>query len=167
MAIHFAYRSSLGFGKWASLCPISLNAHLEKEERLSTQTVFVDEQDAAKPARAVVAPNRWMQLIAGVVAMIVISNYQYAFTLFSPGMKQTFTGVPYAKIAAVFAALIAFETWLMPASGWFIDKFGIRKLMILGLVGCCQTRPRIRPWTCTSTTARLPELAAALSIFLV
>ena len=66
--------------------------------------------------------------------MIVISNYQYAFTLFTPGMKQTFTGVPYAKIAAVFSAFILFETWPMPVAGYFVDKFGIRKLMTLGAV---------------------------------
>lgn len=106
----------------------------EKEERLSTQTVIASSEETVKPVQAAVAPNRWLQLIAGVLAMIVISNYQYAFTLFTPGMKQTFAGVPYAKIAAVFAALIAFETWPMPVSGWFIDKFGIRKLMTLGAV---------------------------------
>ena len=66
--------------------------------------------------------------------MIVISNYQYAFTLFTPGMKQTFTGVPYAKIAAVFSAFILFETWPMPVAGYFVDKFGIRKLMALGAI---------------------------------
>ncbi|MGB7493908.1 MAG: oxalate/formate MFS antiporter [Candidatus Acidiferrum sp.] len=101
---------------------------------MSTQTISVSEQGSAKQVQAAVAPNRWIQLIAGIVAMIVISNYQYAFTLFSPGMKQTFAGVPYAKIAAVFAVLIAFETWPMPVSGWFIDKFGIRKLMAMGSV---------------------------------
>ena len=66
--------------------------------------------------------------------MIVISNYQYAFTLFTPGMKQTFPGVPYAKIAAVFSAFILFETWPMPVAGYFVDKFGIRKLMTVGAI---------------------------------
>ncbi len=76
--------------------------------------------------------NRWIQLVCGIIAMIVISNYQYAFTLFTPGMKQTFTGVPYAKIAAIFSAFILFETWPMPVAGYFVDKFGIRKLMTFG-----------------------------------
>ena len=101
---------------------------------MSTQTVIANEQDSAKKVLAAGAPNRWVQLIAGVVAMIVISNYQYAFTLFTPGMKQTFTGVSYDKIAAIFSALILFETWPMPISGWFIDKFGIRKLMTFGSI---------------------------------
>ena len=76
--------------------------------------------------------NRWIQLVCGIIAMIVISNYQYAFTLFTPGMKLTFTGVPYAKIAAIFSAFILFETWPMPVAGYFVDKFGIRKLMTFG-----------------------------------
>jgi MFS transporter, OFA family, oxalate/formate antiporter len=77
-------------------------------------------------------PNRWIQLVCGIVGMIVISNYQYAFTLFTPGMKQTFTGAPYAKIAAVFSAFILFQTWPMPVAGYFVDKFGIRRLMTFG-----------------------------------
>lgn len=80
------------------------------------------------------AGNRWVQLLGGVVAMILISNYQYAFTLFTPGMKQTFSGVPYAKIAAVFSAFILFETWPMPVAGYFVDKLGIRKLMTFGAI---------------------------------
>jgi OFA family oxalate/formate antiporter-like MFS transporter len=47
-------------------------------------------------------------------------------------MRQTFPGVPYAKIAAVFSAFVLFETWPMPLAGYFVDKLGIRKLMILG-----------------------------------
>ncbi|MFZ0286178.1 MAG: oxalate/formate MFS antiporter [Terriglobales bacterium] len=85
-----------------------------------------------EPTLGKVAGNRWIQLVCGIVAMIVISNYQYAFTLFTPGMKQTFTGVPYAKIAAVFSAFILFETWPMPVAGYFVDKLGIRKLMAFG-----------------------------------
>lgn len=97
-------------------------------------TVLEVEKEQRSTQAPAAAGSRWVQLVGGIIAMIVISNYQYAFTLFSPGMKQTFTGVPYAKIAAVFAALIAFETWPMPVSGYFIDKFGIRKLMIVGSV---------------------------------
>jgi OFA family oxalate/formate antiporter-like MFS transporter len=66
--------------------------------------------------------------------MIVISNYQYAFTLFTPGMRQTLPGVPYAKIAAIFSIFVLFETWPMPLAGYFVDKLGIRKLMMFGSV---------------------------------
>jgi MFS transporter, OFA family, oxalate/formate antiporter len=90
------------------------------------------QRDSAKEMFGAFAGNRWVQLVSGVIAMILISNYQYAFTLFSPGMKQTFAGVPYHKIAAVFSAFILFETWPMPVAGYFVDKFGIRKLMSFG-----------------------------------
>jgi len=46
----------------------------------------VAQTDLAKQLFGPIAGNRWVQLIAGVIAMIVISNYQYAFTLFTPGM---------------------------------------------------------------------------------
>jgi OFA family oxalate/formate antiporter-like MFS transporter len=94
--------------------------------------IAVAEQSGIVREANAKAGNRWIQLVCGILAMIVISNYQYAFTLFTPGMKLTFTGVPYAKIAAVFSAFILFETWPMPVAGYFVDKFGIRKLMTFG-----------------------------------
>lgn len=96
--------------------------------------MVTDLQDGTKEPGNLAAGNRWIQLICGVVAMILISNYQYAFTLFTPGMKQTFSAVPYAKIAAVFSAFILFETWPMPVAGYFVDRLGIRKLMAFGSV---------------------------------
>ena len=102
---------------------------------MATETLSVKQQDIAQKIHTGGGiENRWIQLVCGVIAMIVISNYQYSFTLFTPGMRQTFTGVPYAKIAAVFSAFILFETWPMPLAGYFVDKLGIRKLMTFGSV---------------------------------
>ena len=101
---------------------------------MTNEILAPNQRDSAKEVHGSIAGNRWIQLVCGIVAMIVISNYQYAFTLFTPGMKQTFTGVPYAKIAAIFSAFILFETWPMPVSGYFVDKFGIRKLMTFGAI---------------------------------
>ncbi|MGP0096029.1 MAG: oxalate/formate MFS antiporter [Terriglobales bacterium] len=101
---------------------------------VGTRPVGERPRDGAPGIHDSIAGNRWIQLVCGIVAMIVISNYQYAFTLFTPGMKLTFTGVPYAKIAAVFSAFILFETWPMPVAGYFVDKFGIRKLMTFGAI---------------------------------
>ncbi|HUL59619.1 MAG TPA: oxalate/formate MFS antiporter [Anaeromyxobacteraceae bacterium] len=88
--------------------------------------------DIARKEYGPLVGNRWVQLVAGIVGMIVISNYQYAFTLFTPGMKAQFAGEPYAKIAAVFSAFILFETWPAPVAGYFVDRLGIRKLMSVG-----------------------------------
>lgn len=95
----------------------------------------VSKPDLAKQLYGPVAGNRWVQLIAGIVGMVVISNYQYAFTLFTPGIKQQFPDVPYSHIAGIFSLFIVFETWPVPVAGILIDKFGIRKLMIIGAIG--------------------------------
>ncbi|MFH1044126.1 MAG: oxalate/formate MFS antiporter [Pseudomonadota bacterium] len=88
--------------------------------------------DLAKQTLGPIVGNRWIQLAAGVMAMIVISNFQYAFTLFTPGLKQQFATVPYSEIALIYTLFILFETWPVPVAGFFIDKFGIRNLMLIG-----------------------------------
>jgi MFS transporter, OFA family, oxalate/formate antiporter len=94
-----------------------------------------DEKDLALQQYGPIVGNRWIQLAAGVISMIVISNFQYAFTLFTPGLKETFPDVPYKEIALIFTLFILFETWPVPLAGYLIDKFGIRKLMLVGSVG--------------------------------
>jgi OFA family oxalate/formate antiporter-like MFS transporter len=88
--------------------------------------------DLATGAYGPLVGNRWIQLAAGVTAMVVISNFQYAFTLFTPGLKETFPSVPYADIALIYTLFILFETWPLPLAGFFIDRFGIRTLMLFG-----------------------------------
>jgi OFA family oxalate/formate antiporter-like MFS transporter len=78
--------------------------------------------------------RRWRQLIFGVCVMILLSNYQYCFTLFTPGLHQQFPAAPYSKIALIFSIFVLFETWPVPIAGVLIDAFGIRRLMILGTV---------------------------------
>ena len=94
----------------------------------------MDQTDLATEAYGPVVGNRWVQLAAGVTAMVVISNFQYAFTLFTPGLKQQFASVPYSDIALIYTLFILFETWPVPVAGYFIDKFGIRNLMLIGSV---------------------------------
>jgi len=56
--------------------------------------------------------NRWIQLTAGVVAMIVISNFQYAFTLFHSGTETDICGCALCPNRFSFLPLfILFETW--------------------------------------------------------
>jgi OFA family oxalate/formate antiporter-like MFS transporter len=95
-------------------------------------TVSTAHVDLAKQNLGPIAGNRWIQLAAGVIAMIVISNFQYAFTLFTPSLREHFAGVPYTEIATIYSLFILFETWPVPVAGYFIDKFGIRNLMLVG-----------------------------------
>ena len=92
------------------------------------------QKDLAKQLLGPIAGNRWIQLAAGVIAMIVISNFQYAFTLFTPGLREQFSTVEYKEIALIYTLFIIFETWPVPVAGYFIDRFGIRNLMIIGAV---------------------------------
>src|SRR5438477_2042299 len=94
----------------------------------------IAETDLAVKTYGSIVGNRWIQLAAGVTAMVVISNFQYAFTLFTPGLKQSFASVPYSDIALIYTLFILFETWPVPVAGYFIDRFGIRKLMLVGAI---------------------------------
>ncbi len=70
------------------------------------------------------APSgRWTQLIVGVVAMMMIANLQYGWTLFVNPLK-TAHGWSVTDIQWAFTIFIALETWLTPAGGWLVDSLG-------------------------------------------
>lgn len=80
--------------------------------------------------------NRWVQLVAGIVAMMAIANLQYAWTLFTTPLTKSL----HASLAAVqiaFAAFILTETWLVPFEGYLVDRIGPRLMVAVGglLVG--------------------------------
>jgi OFA family oxalate/formate antiporter-like MFS transporter len=80
---------------------------------------------------------RVTQLSIGVACMVAIANLQYGWTLFVEPINQKFQwGRPAIQVA--FTVFILMETWLVPVEGWLIDKFGLRKLFIVGgvLVAC-------------------------------
>src|SRR6187431_2791873 len=69
--------------------------------------------------------NKWFQLGASVVAMIMIANLQYAWTFFVNPL-QTGTGWKLSDIQFAFTLFILFQTWVQPLDGWFIDRLGPR-----------------------------------------
>jgi MFS transporter, OFA family, oxalate/formate antiporter len=69
--------------------------------------------------------NRWFQLVASVIAMIMIANLQYAWTLFVKPMQQA-TGWKLSDIQWAFTLFILFQTWVQPAQGFLIDRLGPR-----------------------------------------
>jgi OFA family oxalate/formate antiporter-like MFS transporter len=80
--------------------------------------------------------NRWVQLGAGVVAMLAIANLQYAWTLFTKPLVGSLH-VSLAAVQVAFATFVLAETWLVPFEGYLVDKLGPRLLMAIGgvLVG--------------------------------
>ena len=79
--------------------------------------------------------NRWFQLVASLIAMIMIANLQYAWTLFVNPMQQG-TGWKLSEIQRAFALFILFQTWVQPAQGWLIDRLGPRLFITLAGVLC-------------------------------
>jgi OFA family oxalate/formate antiporter-like MFS transporter len=69
--------------------------------------------------------NRWFQLAASLIAMIMIANLQYAWTLFVQPLREG-TGWALPDIQFAFALFILFQTWVQPLDGWFIDRLGPR-----------------------------------------
>jgi OFA family oxalate/formate antiporter-like MFS transporter len=69
--------------------------------------------------------NRWFQLVASLIAMIMIANLQYAWTLFVQPLRES-TGWALPDIQFAFTLFILFQTWVQPLDGWFIDKLGPR-----------------------------------------
>src|ERR1700738_4886117 len=69
--------------------------------------------------------SRWFQLVASLIAMIMIANLQYAWTLFVEPMRQD-TGWKLSDIQWAFTLFILFQTWVQPAQGFLIDRLGPR-----------------------------------------
>lgn len=76
--------------------------------------------------------NRWVQLIAGIVAMMAIANLQYAWTLFTAPLTKSLNAT-LAAVQVAFAAFILCETWLVPFEGYLIDRLGPR--LVIGIGG--------------------------------
>ncbi|HEY4949315.1 MAG TPA: oxalate/formate MFS antiporter [Candidatus Acidoferrales bacterium] len=78
-------------------------------------------------------PNRWVQLMAGIVAMMAIANLQYAWTLFTKPI-QAHLHVSLVAVQWTFTLFVALETWLVPFEGYLVDKIGPRFMLGAGAV---------------------------------
>jgi OFA family oxalate/formate antiporter-like MFS transporter len=79
--------------------------------------------------------NRWFQLCASLIAMIMIANLQYAWTLFVTPL-QTATGWRLSDIQVAFTLFILCQTWVQPLDGWLIDRLGPRGFITAAGVLC-------------------------------
>src|SRR5579859_3781641 len=80
--------------------------------------------------------NRWVQLVVGIVAMVMIANLQYGWTLFVNPIDSKFHWGN-ASIQVAYTTFILLETWLVPFEGFLVDRFGPRLMVATGgvLVG--------------------------------
>jgi MFS transporter, OFA family, oxalate/formate antiporter len=88
----------------------------------------------ASPAADVRVPNRWLILLASIVSMVAVANFQYGWTLFVPPLQKHFKA-DQAIIQITFTIFVLLETWLVPFEGWLVDRFGPRLLVMFG--GVC------------------------------
>jgi len=79
--------------------------------------------------------NRWSQLGVSLVAMIMIANLQYSWTLFVKPL-QTATSWKLSDIQFAFTLFILFQTWVQPLDGWLIDRLGPRGFISAAGVLC-------------------------------
>jgi MFS transporter, OFA family, oxalate/formate antiporter len=82
------------------------------------------------PSRIV---NRWVQLVAGVFAMMAIANLQYAWTLFTKPI-QAHLHATLVDVQWTIALFIGLETWLVPFEGYLVDRIGPRFMLGIGSI---------------------------------
>jgi MFS transporter, OFA family, oxalate/formate antiporter len=72
----------------------------------------------------------WFQLAASLLAMIMIANLQYAWTLFVIPLQNDH-GWKLADIQWAFTLFVLFQTWVQPLDGWLIDRLGPQRFITL------------------------------------
>jgi oxalate/formate antiporter len=77
--------------------------------------------------------SRWTQLLLGVICMMVISSPQYVWALFTQPLTASL-GATLADLQVTFSILIVLQTFLSPAQGLLVDRFGPRLLLSVGAV---------------------------------
>ena len=104
------------------------------------------------------APNRWVQLISGIICMVMVANLQYGWTYFVDPIDAKFHWGR-TDIQIAFTIFVATETWLVPVEGWFVDRFGPSIVVAFGGIVVALA------WWLNSIASSLPMLyvAAALS----
>jgi len=111
----------------------------------------------ARAADAAVPVNRWVQLVAGIVCMVMIANLQYGWTYFVDPIDAKFHWGR-TDIQIAFTIFVATETWLVPVEAWFVDRFGPRFVVMFGGIVVAAA------WALNSVASSLPMLYTAAAI---
>ena len=77
----------------------------------------------------------WAQLIIGIICMVMIANLQYGWTLFVGPIGDKYHWSK-AAIQVTFTIFVLLETWLVPAEGYLVDRFGPKWIVVIGGALC-------------------------------
>ncbi len=69
--------------------------------------------------------NRWFQLSLGILAMIMVANLQYGWTLFVNPLSIAH-GWTKTQVQFTFTLFVLFQVWLVPVTGYLVDRYGPR-----------------------------------------
>jgi MFS transporter, OFA family, oxalate/formate antiporter len=91
---------------------------------------------AADGRRRAPAAGRWWQLALGMLALIMVANLQYSWTLFVNPLRAAHDWSLVA-VQWTFTLFVLAETWCAPFEGYLADRFGPHRLVTFGgiLVG--------------------------------
>src|SRR3954466_593896 len=109
------------------------------------------------PTQTAMPVNRWLQLVAGIVCMVMIANLQYGWTYFVDPINARFHWGR-TDIQIAFTIFVATETWLVPVEGWFVDRFGPRIVVMFGGIVVAIA------WTLNSFATTVPMLSLAAGV---
>jgi OFA family oxalate/formate antiporter-like MFS transporter len=87
---------------------------------------------SSNPPPFSVLNNRWVQLLAGVVAMVAVANFQYAWTLFVIPLEKHHGWTEVEVLDALTVYFILAQTWLVPVEAYLAERFGARRLLMIG-----------------------------------
>jgi MFS transporter, OFA family, oxalate/formate antiporter len=74
---------------------------------------------------------RWIILLFSIISMIAVANLQYGWTLFVLPLSRQL-GQDQTLIQVTFTVFVLLETWLVPFEGFLVDRFGPRRMVMLG-----------------------------------
>src|SRR3954449_9497202 len=84
------------------------------------------------PAPAALRRTGWVQPAAGVLSMVAVANFQYAWTLFLLPLHDRHGWDPRVQLGDAFNFFLLAQTWLVPVEGYLADRFGPRRLLVGG-----------------------------------
>src|SRR5262249_41021926 len=117
--------------RWACRCPrpkpstVALSCSTRIAPAGWHRALWLRLKRQANGGRWMNLQNRWFQLVASVIAMVMIANLQYAWTFFVKPLRAG-TGWKLSDIQFAFTLFILFQTWVQPLDGWLIDRLGPR-----------------------------------------